>query len=389
MEPTQLDIYRTALPMRSFSHAAAQRRLAEAVVVRLTYSDGHVGWGETLPREYVTGETMDSVVEDIAEQIWPACLDGGLLEPSEHPREIPATGGGRRFNAAAAAVDIAALRRVFHEIHKVSPTMLQELAGRPRLRNFIDAKVSGVLGWSDPGKTASRLRLMRWGEMKDYKLKLGLGEDVDRENLRIVHRKLRRKLRKGLATLRVDINGAWDVETTPERIEELKQYDICCVEQPVFCSAGKFVDLARRCSLPLMADETLLTDRHAKTLLDEPEKVWWNLRISKNGGMLPTLKLMQLAFEHDVPFTLGCMVGESSILAAAQRRVLQLGPPPRFCEGSFGRVLLLQDDFLRGRRSLRMGWAGSLKILNGDGLGIEVCQRKVDKYGQLVRTLKA
>ncbi|MBS3820677.1 MAG: hypothetical protein KGY81_02820 [Phycisphaerae bacterium] len=388
MKPTQLDIYRVALPMRTFVHAAADRNLAESVVVRLTYSDGVVGWGETLPREYVTGETLDGVVNDIVEHIWPACLEGGLLEPSDHPKEIPATGGGRRFNAAAAVVDIAALRRILHRPGEVSPTVLQAIAGRPRLRNVIDAKVSGVLGWNDPGKTACRLRLMKWGDMRDYKLKLGLGEDVDRENLRIVHRKLGRWLKKGEATLRVDINGGWDEEATPQRVEELKHYHVCCVEQPVFCSAGRFVELARRCELPLMADECLLTERHAKTLLAEPQRIWWNLRISKNAGLLPTLKLMQLAFRNDVPFTLGCMVGESSILSAAQRRLLQMGPPPRFVEGSFGR-LLLEDDLLAGRRSLLPGWGGSLRIRNGDGLGIEVSQDKLDRYGQLIRTLKA
>jgi muconate cycloisomerase len=388
MKPTQLDIYRTAIPMRSFRHAAAERRLAEAVVVRLTYSDGYVGWGETLPREYVTGETYESVVEDLAEHIWPQCLAEGLLEPSEHPREIPCTGGGRRFNAAAAALDIASLRRVFHDIHAISPDVLQTIAGRPRLRNFIDARVSGVLGNGDPGKTTCRLRLMKLGEMHDYKLKLGLGEQLDHEHLQIVYRKLGRWIRKGIATLRVDINGAWDEESTPERVAQLKEFGVCCIEQPVFCSASKFVELAQRCELPLMADESLLTERHAKTMLAEPEKIWWNLRISKNGGMLPTLKLMQLAQKHDVTFTLGCMVGESAILAAAQRRLLQMGPPPRFVEGNFGRWLLT-DDLLAGRRSLRPGLQGKLKILSADGLGIDVSEAKIKKYGQLVRTLKA
>lgn len=388
MKPTQLDIYRTAIPMRSFRHAAAERKLAEAVVVRLTYSDGYVGWGETLPREYVTGESYASVVEDIASHIWPTCLDKGLLEPGGHPHEIPCTGGGRRFNAAAAAVDIASLRRIFHDIHAISPDVLQSIAGRPRLRNYIDARISGVLGNGDPGKTACRLRLMKFGEMHDYKLKLGLDEDRDRENLQLVQRKLGRWIRKGIATLRVDVNGAWDEADVPGRVAELKEYGVCCVEQPVFCSAGKLVELAEQCELPLMADESLLTERHARTLLAAPEKVWWNLRISKNGGILPTLKLMQLAQANDVTFTLGCMVGESSILAAAQRRLLQMGPPPRFVEGNFGRWLLM-DDLLPGRKSLRPAWGGKLKILQNDGLGVTVSEAKVEKYGELVRTLKA
>ena len=56
--PTRLHLYRTAIPMRGFEHAAARRELAEAIVVCLEFDDARVGWGETLPRPYVTGESQ-------------------------------------------------------------------------------------------------------------------------------------------------------------------------------------------------------------------------------------------------------------------------------------------------------------------------------------------
>ena len=69
--PVLLSIYRTTIPMRSFEHAAARRELAEAIVVRMTHADGSVTWGETLPRTYVTGETLQTVVDDISNILWP------------------------------------------------------------------------------------------------------------------------------------------------------------------------------------------------------------------------------------------------------------------------------------------------------------------------------
>jgi len=387
-QPLKLDLYRTAIPMRNFEHAAASRAMSEAILVRLQYDDGFVGWGETLPRNYVTGETLQTVPEDIEQVIWPKCLQKNLLVASEKPREIPSRSGRRCLNAAACAVDLASLRRLFHDLHHISPLALQRTAGRPRIRNYIDAKASGVLGSSDPSVTAKQFRKMRWFGLMDFKLKLGFEPEADRANLRLLHRKLRRGIRKGLCSLRVDINGAWDEATTPERVEELVQYGVCVVEQPVFCSARKFVSLARKCSIPLMADESLLTERHAKILLEEPEKVWWNLRISKNGGLIPTLRLMQMAAANDIPFTMGSMVGETSILSAAQRRALQLGTFPRFTEGNYGRWLL-SDDILAGRKTLRFGYSGSLKALRGDGLGIVVDERKVRKYGTHLGTLGA
>lgn len=387
-QPVQLDLYRTEIPMRSFDHAAAQRNLSQAILVQLTYDDGFVGWGETHPRQYVTGETLQSVPDDIERILWPACLAEGLLVPSAKPRPIPARAARRCLNAAACAVDLAGLRRVFHDLHNIPPAVLQHLAHRARLRNFIDTKVTGVLGSSDPARTARQLRLLRWFGLTDFKLKLGLGEETDRENLRRAYKQLRRALQTGTATLRVDVNGGWDEESTPQRIEALREYGVCAVEQPTYCSATKFLALARRCPLPLIADESLLTETHAKTFLAEPEKIWWNLRLSKNGGLLPTLKLMNLAAEHNVTLVVGCMVGESSILSAAQRRLLQLAPVPRFIEGNYGRFLL-RDDLLPGRKSLCFGYGGSLKTLKSDGLGIEISKEKISKYAVHLKTLTA
>lgn len=386
--PVQLDIYRTALPMRRFDHAAAQREVAEAIVTRLEYSDGVVGWGETLPREYVTGETLETVPRDIEETLWPMCLEEGLLLPADHPKPLPVTANRRTIAAAACALDIAAMRRLMHDLLDISPHTLQKVARRARLRNYIDARVSGVLGSAEPKKTAWRLRLMRWYGLRDFKLKLGLGGDIDEANLRVVHRQLRRGLRTGQASLRVDVNGGWAEEDVPARMEALRDYGVCAVEQPVFCGASKLVKLAERCPLPILADETLVTERNAKTLLEAGEKVWWNIRLSKNGGLLASLRLMHLATANHVPFVLGCMVGESSILSAAQRRALQLGPVPRFVEGNYGRFLL-HEDFLTGWKSLRFGYGGVLRPLRGEGLGVGISREGVERFGGLIKTLRA
>ncbi|MCK5114171.1 MAG: hypothetical protein KAR11_05350 [Phycisphaerae bacterium] len=379
----QLNIYHMSIPMRGFDHAAATRNTAESIITQLRYDDGFVGYGETLPRDYVTGETLQSVPDDIA-AIWDA-MDKDSLSPGAPVADLPAI-ENRCTNAAACGIELAGLRRIFHDLHNIPTELLQKIANRPRMRAFIDAKVSGVLGSKDPRKTVWRLRLMRWFGLTDFKLKLGLGDEIDRQNLQIVHRKLRGGLRRGECTLRVDVNGGWDMATTPERIDELQQYGICVVEQPVYCSAGELGELSQKCSLPLMADESILTEQDAHALLNAPKPIWWNLRISKNGGIVPTLKLMNLAARREIPFTLGCMVGESSILSAAQRRVLQLGPFPRFVEGNYGRYLLA-DDLLQGRKSLRFGYGGSLRTLKDDGLGIEISQEKLDKYAQHLKTL--
>ena len=57
----RIDVASATLPLRfSFGHALAARKESTNVYVRLTLNDGTVGYGEGVPREYVTGETAES-----------------------------------------------------------------------------------------------------------------------------------------------------------------------------------------------------------------------------------------------------------------------------------------------------------------------------------------
>jgi muconate cycloisomerase len=385
LHAVKLDIYRTAIPMRGFEHAAARRELAEAIVVRLELSDGRSGWGETHPRAYVTGETLDSVVADLRKVVWPALVAAELCE-GELPPVPDRDAAGRCINAAACAVELAAADALMGEDDwaRLGAGSQAARGGGPTQA----LRVSGVLGSADPAKTAWHLRRMRWFGLRDFKLKLGFSDEVDRANLAAVQRQLAKGLAAGRCTLRVDVNGAWSAQQTPQRVAELRQRGVCAVEQPVFCSATELAALAGRCELPLIADESLLTAADAEALLaaGEGQKVWWNVRLSKNGGIARSLALAQLAAARGVPVIVGCMVGEASLLSAAQRRLLAVCPRPRFVEGNYGRFLLRGD---LARPSLRFGYGGRLKRLRGPGLGAKVDQAKLARYGQRVATLQA
>ena len=54
-------------------------------------------------------------------------------------------------------------------------------------------------------------------------------------------------------------------------------------------------------------------------------------------------RLARLAAREEIPYVLGCMVGESGLLATAQRVFLRAAPPPVLLEGNYGRFLLRDD----------------------------------------------
>jgi hypothetical protein len=139
----EVRLYPLAIPMRlRFEHAAASREVADPVLVRVTaaapYAD-LVGWGETLARPYVTGETATSVVSDLIEQLLPRL--GGFRprsfpEALEFIEDLPLELDDRVVHAARTALELALL----------------DLAGRAFHRRASDAAGwLGLPGFGAPG----------------------------------------------------------------------------------------------------------------------------------------------------------------------------------------------------------------------------------------------
>ena len=116
-------------------------------------------------------------------------------------------------------------------------------------------------------------------------------------------------------------------------------------------------------------DESLITIDDAQRLIELGVADAFNIRISKCGGLIPSLRIAALGRRHNVCLQLGCMVGETSILSAAGLRFLEVCPGVTWAEGCFG-SFLLSDDVVK--KELRFGYAGRPPKLHDPGLGIAV-----------------
>jgi muconate cycloisomerase len=103
----------------------------------------------------------------------------------------------------------------------------------------------------------------------------------------------------------------------------------------------------------------------------------FNIRISKCGGLLPSLRLAAVARRENIAIQLGCMVGETSILSAAGRHFLNVCPNVRWAEGCFGSFLLADDVTTK---ELRFGYGGRPpRVPPRQGLGIRVDAARLDR----------
>ena len=143
---------------------------------------------------------------------------------------------------------------------------------------------------------------------------------------------------------------------------------MCALEQPLSPSEdAKLRKLARSAKYDLIADESLLTLEDADEIITAGAVKVLNIRLAKNGGLLPALQMAHMALTRGLDVQLGCLVGETSILAAAGAAFLEACPKVRFVEGAYAPYLLRGDVTMK---SLRFGRKGRMKPTADYGLGV-------------------
>ncbi len=116
--------------------------------------------------------------------------------------------------------------------------------------------------------------------------------------------------------------------------------------------------MSRLCGYP---DAVRAVERKTADLL--------NVRLSKCGGIIPSLKIMALAHRSGLQVQLGCHPGETGLLSAAGRQVACQVRSIRYLEGSYDRHVLAGNLIAE---DITFRYGGRAKPLRGPGLGVTV-----------------
>jgi muconate cycloisomerase len=380
MRVVELEARHVRIPLRrKVTHASHVRTETDNVVVRCVLSDGAVGFGEGVPRDYVTGETIDFSLDllkrsDLGKQLDADCPDfPAAVHLAERLKLARVPGDDRMIqgNAARCAVELAVLD-AFGRALGEPLTKVTELVA-PDLYRFRPAvQYSGVIGNPRGWKKRVYPLVYRLAGFAHVKLKVGIAGQDDVKRTKTIRRWL-----GGRIDLRLDANEAWDPCEVAERIGELEPFGITSVEQPVrhedvACLAA----VREQVNTPVMLDESLCGEVDAERAVQGGWCDLFNLRLSKCGGFIPSLRLAQLAKRHGLGYQLGCQVGETAILSAAGRHFATSISDLRYVEGSYDRHLvwerLSQEDITFSGRG------GRAPALIGCGLGVTIDPARVD-----------
>jgi L-Ala-D/L-Glu epimerase len=373
MRINKLEVFHVRIPLkRPFRHASYTRTSTDNVVVRCTLEDGTVGFGEGVPREYVTGETVESAMKLLGK----SNLRGQIESCRDFPEvvakvelvqlpPIPGDDRGCQGNAARCAGELAILDAYGRHFGQSISTVVRFLA--PELAEAKQSvQYSGAITTRSAGlKTRMAALFQRLYGFRHLKVKVGMEGHDDVGRLRVI--------RGGSGTkidIRVDANEAWPAAEAAQRIGELKDFDISAVEQPVkHEEVDALAAVRRQTDIPIMLDESLCGMVDAERAVTLGLCDIFNIRLSKCGGFIPSLRLVQFAQSHGLGYQLGCQVGETAILSAAGRHFAASVKGLRYLEGSYDRHLVCES---LGTKDITFGWGGTAPALPGPGLGIEI-----------------
>ncbi len=379
MRIEKIDAYLVTLPLKhEFAHASAARRDSTNIFVRCQLADGTVGWGEGVPREYVTGETPASAMQRFHSTRWGEQLSDDhrslqdivqLCDQLQIDGDSDSTRGCSN-HALRCAIELSLLdaygKCLREPISSVCPVVLGThpiLSPRDRVR------YSGGIGVASYWKerwSATKMRLFGFAHCK---LKVG-GQPDEAGRIRAIQR----WLGPGMA-LRLDANEAWSAQETIDVMSAFAPDQIASLEQPVPHDEALSLRLVReQISTPIMLDESLTSEQDARWAIENQLCDFFNIRLSKCGGFIRSLRLAAMAHDAGLGYQLGCHPGESGILSAAGRHWATQVSGIRFVEGSYDRHLM---KYLITHEDITFGYGGWAPALQSPGLGVRVNEARL------------
>lgn len=351
----------------AFKHASAERASTQALWVELVTQDGVIGFGEGCPREYVSAETMESALDFVRKHrsAWlediqsPSALEGWV---TAHAKEIDAN------PAAWTAVEIAML----DALGKSGGRSLEGLLGAGELNGCF--QYTAVLGDASPEGFERQLAQYLKVGFKTFKIKLSgdLARDIA---------KTRALAAAGVApgAVRADANNRWRAPDAAIAHLRTLDFPFFALEEPL--AAGDFAGLgkvAEALASRIILDESILREDQLQFCGGAPERWIVNLRVSKMGGVLRSLRFLRAVRARGLSVIVGAHVGETSVLTRAALTVAQCARDILLAqEGAFGTHLLASDV---AEPPLMFGRGGGIDVAESNlaarpGLGLNIRRR--------------
>ncbi|MDQ3627224.1 MAG: hypothetical protein M3419_00060 [Actinomycetota bacterium] len=327
--------------------------------VKVTDSDGQVGWGEGRPSPSWNYETADSVLSTIGDYLAPAVLG---LQPSDrwglHARMRAAIGLGPSTGmpVAKAALDIA-----LHDLAaRAAGLTLRAFLGGADARSEVE--LSYTVTSHDAAAAREEVASARDAGFRHMNFKVGVepGTDV------AVARAIREQVGPA-AFVWADANQSLALHEARLLCERLRDVGTDVLEQPLRADTPHLMSSLRTSTLlPLATDESTVSPADFLRLAAGGSVDYLVVKVTRSGGLWPTWQQIAVADAAGLQLLVSgltdCMLTKAAACAAAAA-VGYRGPA-----ALNGSQFLDDSEFFPTKTEMEHG--GVVRLGSGPGLGI-------------------
>lgn len=295
MKITRITLYAYNIPLKaSIAISLGTIENAQNMLVEIQTSEGITGWGEGSHFAMIVGETQASglaAAQDMARLLIgkdkdPLDIEGCLQTITRFLPGHPTT----RSAFDMALYDVAA---------RAANMPLYQFLGGPKRTLVTDETIY----LNTPERMADDAVRIKAKGADAIKVKLGTTRKADIQRIEAI----RTAIDDGVP-IRTDANQGWNYPTAVAVLRTIQDWNIEYCEQPVPRPA--IMDLKRlrqQTTVPIMADESLFDARDAIRLARDEAVDYFNIKLSKSGGIFEALKINAIAEAAGIPCMIGCM----------------------------------------------------------------------------------
>lgn len=334
-----------------------------ACFVRIRCSDGIIGTGEatTIGGLSYGPESPEGIKVAIDTYFTPLLLGMDPSRPALAMDRIGQTIVGNHF--ARCAIETALLDAVGQRLG----VSVSELLGGRRRETL---PVAWTLASGDTAQDIAEAEHML--DIRRHNIfKLKIGKRAVKDD--VAHVAAIKKALGERASVRVDVNQAWDEASAARGIAMLEDVGCDLVEQPVPAHArGAMARLAQAHAIPIMADEALTGPLSAFDYATAAAADVFAVKIQQSGGLHAACKVGAIADAAGIALYGGTML-EVGIATAASAHVFATFPKISYHTELFGPLLVTEEVLAEPLRYADF----MLQVPDGPGLGVALDMDRV------------
>jgi L-alanine-DL-glutamate epimerase-like enolase superfamily enzyme len=360
------ELYKLSIPLiEPFSTSLGTETAADNVLVKITTSEGIIGFGECSPYMPINGESQDTCF--IVGQYFAKALKGkNPLDIASCIQLMDTIIYGN--TSIKSAFDIA----LYDIASQHAGVPLYQFIGGANNKTIITDYTVSV---GEPTKMAADALKIKEQGYPAIKVKLGKKGKTDVERIRAIRAAVGNEI-----PIRIDANQGWKVKEAIETLNALNEFDIQHCEEPI--ARWKFMKLRKvknNSPIPIMADETCGDEHDAERLIELDACQYMNIKLGKSGGIFKALKMAKMAEEANIHLQVGAMLESRLGMTAFAHYALSSDAIVHY---DFDTALMFREDPVTGGIVYENN--GVVKVPETPGLGATIDEARLATMEQVM-----